>query len=271
MKFWFVLMLLFVSTAKADFIFLPESRNQQFRTFGLFIDEQSSVLIRNAGKAWGSLGGAIALAELSEHELKPQLVMHGSANTGFSINKAADTLLTETIDARIGLSVDLNFNPEFRGMVMWTHQSGHISDNVPDADLIGPNLGNEIITLRVLRDINTRWRLGGALRLTVSSDPGMQGLGGEQFVEYFPHEFSEDSHKLNPFIALSTEEYGRSRVELTFHAQVGFAAGNHFLPRKISSMRFVLGYYNGTDPRLKYFQFKRARSEFGYAGVMFEI
>ena len=272
MKFLFLIFILIKTTpVKADVIFLPESRHQQYRTYGLFIDQQSSVLFRNSGKAWGSLGGAIGIAEFTGIDFKPQLTLHGSANTGFSINSKGDTLLTETIDARIGLSADFEFTSEWRGTLIWTHQSGHISDNVPDLDLIGSNLGNEILTFRFIRDIDQRWRLGAGLRTVVSSDPGMQGLGGEQFIEWFPNQFSENSHNLNPFIALGTEEYGRSHVELSFNAQVGLAAGNHFLPKKISSLRLVMGYYNGVDPRLKYFQFKRVRSEFGYAGLMFEI
>jgi len=237
----------------------------------LFIDQQSTLIFKSADKAWGALGGFITLAELSSCELKPQLTLHGTANVGFSINSAGNTLLTETVDARVGLTVDLEFNPELRGSVMWTHQSGHISDNIPDKDLIGSNLGNEIIDFRVIKDWNKTFRAGVGLRTLASSDPGMQGLGGEEFAEWFPYSFSEDTHHLNPFIAVGNEQYGRASIENSFNAQLGLAAGSHFLPKKVSSLRLMLGYYNGVDPRLKYFQFKHGRSEFGYGGLMFEI
>lgn len=266
-----LMFLIWIPSIKAEIVFLPESRHQQYRTYGLFIDQQSSLMLRDSGKAWGALGGAITLAELTTCEYKPQLTAHGSANAAMVINSAGNTLLTQTIDARVGLSADFEFTPEWRGTLIWTHQSGHISDNVPDADLIGSNLGNEILTLRFIRDIDQRWRIGAGIRAAVASDPGMQGLGGEQFVEWFPYQFSDNPHHLNPYISLGTEEYGRAHEELSFNAQVGLAAGNHFLPKKFSALRLVLGYYNGIDPRLKYFQFKRLRSEFGYAGLMFDI
>ena len=270
----FLLFLFFLSSlpsARANVIFLPETRNQQYRTYGLFIDQQSGLVFQSSGKAWGALGGAIALAELPDCKFKPQLTLHGSANAAMEINSAGDTLLTETIDARAGLSADFEFNPEWRGSLIWTHQSGHTSDNVPDRDLVGLNLGNEILNFRVIRDIDQQWRLGAGIRTVLSSAPGMLVLGGEQFIEWFPYQFSDNPHHISPFIALSTEEYGRSHEEVSFNAQLGIAAGNHFLPKKISSLRLVLGYYNGIDPRLKYFQFKQIRNQFGYGGLMFEL
>ncbi len=264
-------LLLFTRETSAEVSILPESRHEQYRTYGLFIDQQSALLFKSSGKAWGSIGGAITLLEFPDLKYKPQLTVHGSANAAFTINGAGDTLLTETIDARAGLSADLEFTPDWRGSVMWTHQSGHISDNVPDRDLIGSNLGNEVIALRLIHDIERRFRLGGSLRAVVSADPGMIVLGGEQFLEWFPEQYPDSSHQFTPFFAFGTEEYGRQNMEFSWNAQVGLSAGNHFFPKKVSALRVVLGYYHGVDPRLKYYEFKNARSSFAYSGLMFEI
>src|SRR2546430_1867930 len=90
---------------QADLLFLPESRQQQHQTYALFTENQSDLLYRSGKRAWGAIGGGIALVDFSNWAGKPQLVMHGSANAGFRLNDRMDTLLTETVDARVGLSL----------------------------------------------------------------------------------------------------------------------------------------------------------------------
>ena len=252
-------------------VILPESRDLQYRTYGLFFDQQSTLVYRNGGHALGAIGGTIAVLEAPEWRWNPQLVANGSANAAFTLNSRGDTLLTETVDARVGLALDLRFDQSFRGTIIWTHQSGHISDNVPDTDLIGSNLGNEVITLRVIRDIDREWRLGGGLRPTVGSDPGMKVFGAEEFAEWFPWKADPNPHHFSPFVAVGFEEFGRQDIGLTFNAQAGWAAGDHFSELKHPGLRIVVGYYNGADPRLKYFQFKDSKVEFVYGGLMFDI
>ena len=257
--------------ASAETVLLPDSRDLQYRTYGLFFDEQSTLVYRNGGHAQGALGGTLAILEERDWLWEPQLIIHGSANSAFTLNSRGDTLLTETVDARVGLAMDLRFNESFRGTLIWTHQSGHISDNVPDPDLIGSNLGNEIITLRLIRDFAREWRFGAGLRPSVGSDPGLKVFGAEQFAEWFPWHASEDIHRFSPFVAVGFEEYGRQEIDFTFNGMIGLAAGDHFSESKHPGLRVVLGYYNGADPRLKYFQFKNSKVGFVYGGLMFDI
>lgn len=250
---------------------LPDSRHQQYQTYGLFFDQQSLLAFRQEGRAWGALAGSIAALELTDWKWNPQLVIHGSANASFKINGKGDTLLTETIDARVGLAVDLKFESDFRGSIIWTHYSGHVSDNVADLDLFGSNLGNEVLDLRLIKDIDTSYRFGLGIRPTLGSDPGMIAFGAEQFFEWFPTGEAADPHHFAPYFATGFEEYGRHAIRFTWHAQIGIAAGNHFGETKHSSLRGVVGYYNGNDPRLKYYQFKDRRVDFFYGGVAFDI
>lgn len=257
--------------ARAEWVVLPESKHQLFETFGLYIDEQSMILLRDSGRAWAAIGGSLGLLGNEELPLKPQLVIHGSANAAFQINQRGDTLLTQTVDARLGLAIDLQFDESFRGNVTWTHQSGHVADNVPDLDLFGSNLGNEIIDFRVVKDLQSKIRVGGGIRPTVGSDPGMIVFGEEQFVEYFPFEEGANPHEFKPYIACGFEEYGRGTIQFSSNFQIGYAAGSHFRKERHSSLRAVLGYYTGNDPRLKYYQFKHSRLGFAYAGLAFDL
>jgi hypothetical protein len=264
-----VLCFLFSHIARAEVVLLPESRHLQYQTYGLYIDEQSTLIFRSGARAWGAIGGSLALLGDDEIRYKPQLVAHASANAAYQLNTSGDTLLTQTIDARVGLALDLEFTDSLRGAIIWTHQSGHVSDNVPDMDLFGSNLGNEVIDFRVIKDIDTNWRLGAGFRPTVGSDPGMNFFGAEEFAEYFP--WGEDQHSLKPFAAAGFEEYGRDYLRLSSNVEIGLAAGSHFKAEKHPAFRIVLGYYNGNDPRMKYYQFKFSRQEFAYGGLMFDI
>lgn len=258
-------------SAHAETILLPESRHQQFQTYGLFMDQQSMLVFRFGRRAWGSLGGALALYEKPDWKYKPQLVVHGSATAAFRFNEKFDTLLTETVDARVGLAVDLTLSEAWLLSLGWTHMSGHISDDVLDRDLIGSNLGNESLWARAIRIVNPKLRIGGTLKPVVGSEPKMKFFAADQFIEYFPWGVSENFQDWNPFVAGSLEEYGPDKVDLTYHLQLGWFAGNHTFAKKHSSIRTVAGYYHGIDPRLKYAQFKYRRTDFFYAGLMFDI
>lgn len=261
----------FIEISHAEIEFLPNSRHQQSLTYGLFTDQQSTLVFRSAGQAWAAVGGFISLVELKDWAYQPQLILHGSSSASMRINTKGDTLLTDTVDARVGLGFDLKFTESLRGSITWTHQSGHISDNVPDTDLIGTNLGNEIIAFRVIKDIDRTFRFGGSLRPFLGTEPKMKAFGADQFLEWFFRGAPESKHQFTPYFAAGFEEYGFNQIDLTFHAQIGFMVGNHFDEIKNSTLRTVFGYYNGVDPRLKYYQFKNRKSEFIYAGVMFDL
>lgn len=260
------------SFAIAETVLNPESHHSQYQSYGLFFDPQSMLILRSGGRGWGAIGGSLAFLEFSNYEWKPQLVLHASANVGYEFSgHAGGTLYTQTVDARVGFSLDLAFSESFRGAVIWTHQSGHIADNVPDRDLIGPDLGNEMIDFRLIKDIGHNWRYGGGFRPFVLSNPVLPFFGAEQFLEWFPFGASENVHKWMPFAAFGLEEYGWGNLDVSAHAQIGWVAGNHFVEKDHQTIRLALGYYNGMDPRLKYFQFKHRKDNFLYAGFVLEM
>ena len=230
------------------------------------------ILLRSGGRGWGAVGGSAAVLEWPDSKYKTQFIVHGSANVAYEMsNHAGGTLYTQTVDARLGMGLDFRWNETWRGTMIWTHQSGHIADNVPDPDLIGPDLGNEMVDFRVIHDIERRWRFGGGLRPFVITNPTIPSFNAEQFIEWYPHGASPNIHEFAPYLAAGLEEYGYKNIDATFHLQAGLVAGDHFSESSHTSLRLTLGYYNGEDPRLKYFQFKHRKDNFVYAGTVFEM
>ncbi|MBX7231624.1 MAG: hypothetical protein K1X29_06015 [Bdellovibrionales bacterium] len=256
--------------ASAETVWNPPSNHQQFLSYGLFFDPQSMIILKSGRRSWGAVGGSVAILEVNDQKWKPQYVLHVSANSSFRFPPEQDGVLhTETIDARLGAAVDLKFSESFRGTIIWTHQSGHISDNVTDPDLIGPDLSNELVDFRWIKDVNKNWRFGGGFRPLILSSPKMSFFGGHQFVEWFPYGVYR-SH-WSPFAAAGLEEYGVTKVDLTLHVQMGWVVGDHFSAGPTQAMRFVLGAYNGQDARLKYVSFKKKKDDFVYAGLFFDF
>ena len=259
----------------ANAVFLPESRHQQFLTYALFTEEHSALLIRDSGRAWGSLGGAITLFEESDWLYHPQLVLHGSANSAFRFNPTYLGLLTETTDARAGLAVELSLSEQMRLSIGWLHASGHISDDVTDRRLIGPNLGNDYLPLRLIYDIPSGnlggWRLGLTVRPLIGSDPPMKPLALDQFIEWFPFGVTDNPRAGTLFLTAGFEEYGSDQYRLTTTLQGGIYFGNHTRPQHHTSLRLLVGYYSGWDPSLKYAQFELATTRFAYTGINFDF
>jgi hypothetical protein len=254
--------------AHAETVVLPDSRDQQYRTFGLFIDNQTSLLFMPTdNRVWLSLGEEFALLEMKGWYGSPQLVGYASINAGDRLNDAGNTILMETVDIRAGLSYEFSFNEKSRMSVSWMHQSGHTSDDVQDQDIVHPNLGNEEILIRYIRDIEDQFRLGGTLKPYVGSDPGLERYASDEFAEWFPWGTAADFSHFTPFIAGSMEQWGVDKVRNTYHAQLGAYIGNHLQAVYKPSVRVVAGYYNGVDPRFKYAQFKDGLSRFYYFGV----
>lgn len=232
------------------------------------------VLVKSGGNAWGEVGGYAPLVEFTGAKYSPQLILHATANCSYRLEQHnTGEVLTkfETVDARVGLSYDMRFRNDLRGTVIWTHYSGHISDNVSDPVLIGPDSGFEVVTARVIRDYGKTFRVGASFRPTIHAHPTMQWFGAEEFVEYFPHETSADSHHLKPFISAGLEQYGNESVELTAHLQAGYTTADHFSEKPERSMRFVVGAYSGQDTRLKYFQYFHQQSHFIYGGLVVDL
>ncbi len=271
MKMIILAALLFSKLAFAGLEFLPENRHQLFQSYALFNEPQSEALWRTPRHAWGALGGTMAVLEASDWAWKPQLVLHAKADAAFRFNAKYNTVLTETIDARVGLFFDFRVRSDLRFFFGWTHLSGHGADDINDTSLAGPNLGDEVLMLRVIHDCSERWRVGGTFKPIIGSEPKMKILAADQFLEWFPWGQAAQHSQASPYAAVGLEEMGVDHLMLNYHGQLGILFGNHFREAHHTSLRAVAGYYRGMDQRLKYAQFDLARAEWGYVGIAADL
>ena len=272
--FWVFLILFglgFSPGVRAEFTLLPESRHQQYLTYALFTEEHTSLLLRDSGRAWGAVAGGIALLEAPDWRWRPQLIVHASANASFRLNASYAGLLTDTIDARAGLAVEMALRQDLRLSIGWTHYSGHIADNVPDKDLIGSNLGDEFLPIRLIYDGHPNFRAGGTLKPLFSSDPKMLLFAADQFIEWFPFGNREAEKAGTPFVSLGADQMGRNHLVLSTNAMIGCYLGSHLMEKHGSAARAVLGYYQGWNPALKYAEFKDSQVQFVYSGLMVDF
>ncbi len=261
------------SIGLAEIVINPQSDFGQYESYGMFFDPQSDLYGRSGGNAWGALGGAVALLGFPDLKYPGQLVIHGSANASYRLQDTNGMTETkfETIDARVGLSYDMEFTKTWRMAVIWTHESGHISDNIADPSLIGLDVGNESLDLRVVHDIDRRWRFGGGLKPYLMSHPNMKFLWAEQFAEWHPMGASPNPQHFRPYFAVGLTEGGVKDMNLTVNVQAGLAAADHFSEGHSQGIRAVIGYYNGNDPRMKYLQYRYDTQQFLYAGLAFDL
>jgi hypothetical protein len=150
----------------------------------------------------------------------------------------------------------------FKFAVGLLHLSGHTVDGILDTDLIAPNLGDNMITIRGIYD-QRFFRLGGTLKLQIETDPAAKFFAADQFLEIFPIGMADTT----PYLAFGLEEDGVHSIGASFHSQLGLLWGNHTQYEKTSSLRIVMGFYTGKDLRLKYAQFKGASMTFFYGGI----
>ena len=132
-------------------------------------------------------------------------------------------------------------------------------------------MGDNLLRLRVIRDYQNTFRFGCTLKPFLFSQPQMVTFASDQFAEWFPWGASRSASHASPFVALSFEEYGVDHLTLSFHVQAGAYFGNHFRSELAQSLRPVIGYYRGLDPRLKYASFQNSHSQFAYFGVMLDL
>lgn len=267
-----------VKTAWAEptesWTFLPESRHEQYQPYAFFTDEQSALVYRSAGRAWGAVGGAFALADtpwFPGWKSQPQLVFIASANAGYRINAASAGVFTDTIDARIGFNFEAEPAEGHRILLGFLHMSGHVSDDIQDSSLIGLNFGWEEIRLRYIYAGLTNFRLGGTLSPVYSSDPKAKIFSADQFFEWFPNGLAPNRKKGSLYFSAGLEQYGANRILFTMQGQVGVLFGNHDRPVHEPSFRVAAGYYTGADPRLKYMGFYDITTKFAYAGVFVDL
>jgi hypothetical protein len=263
--------------SRAGWEILPDSRHHLYQTYGLYFEEQSSLVYTGNHHMWGAVGGAIPIAGDAEGEHHPQFVFHSTANAAMHFSDSG-RIYTETIDARLGLQFEYALDPQLRFAASYTHFSAHAADGIEDLDLLEPPVGEEFLNLRAVYDIGTMFRVGLNFNPVLRSYPKLQFFGADQFIEYFPLGSLDSPHKPSPYVAAGLSEWGVSQQQLTFHAQIGVAFANHFGTHDGSpggghsqAGRAVLGYYTGADPRLKYFQYREATKSFGYLGVMFDL
>jgi hypothetical protein len=260
--------------AQAAWTFFPESDNQRYRTFGLFFDQQSTAVNYGAARFWGALGGNTALVGDPDSDAHPQLVVTATANAALHYNESF-RIWTDTIDARVGFSYQMELNPQLRFSVGFIHDSGHAVDGMATqdlAELYEPTLGQESLPIRFIYDLDRQFRFGVTLKPFLRAFPEMERFAAEEFAEWFPWSASDDRKTANPYIALGLDHRGpKGQLKHTLNAQIGVYWGNHFDRGFRQTIRTVVGYYTGADPRLKYFEFRAATLSYAYLGLMFDI
>lgn len=243
---------------------MPTSRAQTYLSNAFITENQTMIIFQTPNRAAMSVATELAIGEFTVFGRPTQLVAYGSAFANFRIGQSM--FLTETIDARAGLRFNTELNDKDLLSARWMHLSGHATDEIQDKSLYGTNLGNEILTLRWIRNWNENLRTGAGVRYTLGAEPDFKTLGGDQFIEYY---FTDTAKKNIPYVLAGFEEYGNDKVTLSMNLQAGYSVGD---PRKADTrqtFKWVAGYYDGSDLRLKYAQFLYTRMHFFYAGFTF--
>ena len=262
----------FEKPSYAEWTTLPESHHQLYDQWGTLLDEQSSLLNYGQARVWTGLGGTLPILgnETSLHH--PELVIHASANAGLHYNDNL-RIWTETLDVRLGLAFEWEYNENLRFSVGYTHFSAHSADGLSDQDydLMAPSVGQESVPIRAVYDLDKTFRFAVTLRPFVRSYPSVRRVWFDQSVEYYPWGAKDSKTEFSPYVSFGLEESGVDSYILTYHAQLGAYIGNHFGKGHHQTLRGVLGYYNGADPRLKYFELRSAQQQFAYLGFMFDL
>lgn len=261
------------SVCFAGWEILPESQQHLYSAWGLFVDQHSSMVNYGQGRLWTALGGPISLFGNSESPHHPTFNVTAFANASIHYNSNY-RLWTDTVDAQVSFGFQWEFTPSLRIYVSYLHFSGHTVDGLPAADssLNELTLGQELLPIRLIYDMDRLIRVGVTLKPVLRSYPEVQRFWADEFFEVHPWGGKDDPHSPSPYFALSLGQSGTDYYLWTFHSQLGIYFGNHFTPSKHQqTLRLVLGYYTGPDPRLKYFEFRNKLQHFGYLGVMVDI
>lgn len=200
----------------------------------------------------------------------PEIIFTATANAAMHFNDNY-RIWTETIDARVGCAFEYEFDPALRASIGISHNSGHAADGIADLDLYEPTLGEEFVPLKAVYDWGTRLRVGATFKPFILAFPTeVQFFSADAFVDYFP--WGQDNpHQPAPYVSFGIDEMGVGHPFYTFHGQLGVLLGNHFGRGHHQTIRGVVGYYNGADPRMKYFQYRQATMDFAYIGIMGDI
>jgi hypothetical protein len=261
------------SPARADWDFLPESRHHLYQSYAFFVEQHNIVAWRGSGQFWAAVAATIPIVGNNDSPLHPQFVFHFSGNDAMHVNDGGG-VFTETLDTRIGFAFEMALPFwELRSSLGYFHESGHVVDGTNDPSLNPLNLGDNVFRWRIMRDFGRVIRAGVTFVPISHAIPDNLISGMDEFVEYFPFGAKEDPHSFSPFAAfgLGNQLNIFAGGGYIYNLQAGVTAGSHFDDKHTHDMRFVIGYYNGPDPRSKYAQFLGAHSEFGYIATMFNL
>lgn len=261
------------SKASTGFEFLPESRHHQYQSYAFFIEQHNLVAWRGASHYWITVGATVPIVGFADDTpWHPQLLFTLSGNDSMHVDGAGG-VYTETLDTRIGFAVEFGIPFwELRASIGYFHESGHVVDGVSDPFLGPYNLGDNVFRLRLMRDYG-HWLRAGITVVPIShAIPDNLASGADEFVEVFPLGSKEDPHAFSPFAAFGLGNLINPFAGgYSYSVIVGMTAGSHFDSKHTHDWRFVLGFYDGADPRSKYAQFVGDHSTFGYLGAMFNL
>jgi hypothetical protein len=267
------LALLDATASRADWVTLPTSYQQLYETYGLYIDKQNMLTYYGNAQVWAAVGGVLPVYGDPDSPSHPMITIIGTGNFGLYYTPNY-RFYTQNIDARVGVGYEQAIDEQNRFEINIIHISGHVADGVQPStvDIVSPGVGSENFEFRFIHDFGKFARLGGAFRPYLRSDPAMNTW--ENFIafgELFPWGTS-DPHHITPYVATGFELWGpTNNVVPTFHAQAGIYWGNHMEKTHSGSLRTVVGYYGGADPRIKYFSLLGSTVTFYYLGMMFDL
>ena len=251
---------------------LPESHNQQYLTYGLLLDHQSSLLWRGSGKAIGSISANLPLWQPEGGGPQPQLIFTADVIAGWFVQDGAFN--SDEDDSVMKLAWNTWLSSDLLFSVGVEHTSGHTADDTHSHELDPYDAGIEDFPIRLIYDgalAEKKLRIGSTLKPLLGATPAILWLNLDEFFEYFPFGHFLGKKTWVPYLAGGLTESGHNRVEMTAHVQIGAYLGNHVEARHFTSARVVLGYYTGPDTREKFYLFKNSRQQFGYAGLMFDL
>jgi hypothetical protein len=262
------------SPAHAAWEVFPKNHHQLYQAYSLLFDQQTTVLWYGQARTLGSVGGSFPVAGNSDSDLRPQFLIHGSATAAMRFSDSG-RIYSDTIDARAGFYFDFSINPAFRVSTGFMHYSGHAADGALDRALLDDfyNLGDNILQARLVYDLANYARLGGTGMWFLRNTPSKKTFGGNFFAEFFPWGGQDERGKISPYVGASLELVGVDAYGYTpaLNFQIGAYLGNHFTGEFKQTLRPVLGYFTGMDPRMKYAQYRDAKDSFFYFGIMVDI
>lgn len=269
-----VLALFATPDTRADWTLIPESRHQLYQSYSFFIEQSNAIFYRGQGEYWATVATNLPIVGNNDSPLHPQLIFHLSGNDSMHIDSTGG-VFTETLDTRIGLMFESGLPWwDLRASVGFLHESGHAVDGISDLSLLPAtlNLGDNVIRFRFLRDFDQKVRVGITIDAIIHAIPEDVASGIDEFIEYFPWGSNEDSRwLLRPYAAVGLIEGFSFNGINALNAQIGLSFGKHFEAQHGHTLRAVLGYYGGIDPRAKYAQFVGDTVSFGYTGLMFDL